>query len=94
MRITLKEPVKFGEAEISVLVFRDKLCAGDLRGVKLQKLDEMLTDDVLKIAGRLCAQPDPVMNALSIEDLAQVVEVLGGFFGAGSGPQTGKTPQP
>lgn len=84
----LKKPIQFGEETITELKFRDEVVAGDLRGVPMR--DPMLFDDILRIAGRLCGQPDAVMNKLSFGDLAEVGALVGGFIGAG--PEIGNVP--
>lgn len=89
MKYTLKRPIRLTEAspEISELVFREEVVAGDLRGIKQSSLADPLVDDVLKIAGRLTGQTDAVMNRLSPEDLGEVMAIVHGFFKAG--PETG-----
>lgn len=87
--LTLRRPIQVGEgAEITELVFRDEIVAGDMRGIPLR--DPMLFDDILKLAGRLCGQTDVVMNRLRMDDLMEVAALVGGFTGAG--PPTGPTP--
>ncbi len=91
MKLTLKKPIQLGEGPaITELVFREEVISGDLRGLKVQSLADPLLDDLLKIAGRLSAQPDVVMNRLSMTDLAEVVTLVTGFLNAG--PETGTTP--
>lgn len=101
MRYELKKPIVmegkdgFGNkafTTIDVLVFREEVVSGDLRGIKVQGLSDPSVDDLLKIAGRLCGQPDLVMNRLGIADFAQVLEITGGFLQAGQ--QTGTEPSP
>jgi hypothetical protein len=91
VKLVLKKPIRLGEStpEITELVFRDEVVAGDLRGIKQSSLMDPLTDDILKIAGRLCAQPDAVMNRLSPEDFGEVLALVNDFFRAG--PATGPT---
>jgi hypothetical protein len=67
------------------LTFREEVVAGDLRGVPMR--DPMLFDDLLKIAGRLCGQPDNVMAKLSVGDLLEVAPFVAGFIGGS--PPTG-----
>lgn len=89
--ITLKKPIQVGEGpEVVELRFREEIVAGDLRGIKVS--ETMLIDDVLKIAGRLCAQPDTVMNRLSVNagDMATVLELVSSFMSGG--PTTGQKP--
>jgi hypothetical protein len=83
--LKLKKPISLGEegAPITELSFREEIVAGDLRGIKLKSLEDPAADDLLKIAGRLCGQPDAVMSRLGLADLAQVLEVVGGFLSAG-----------
>lgn len=90
MRLALKRPVSVGSVEVTELVFREELVAGDLRGVKASSLSDPTIDDLLKISGRLCGQTDQVMSRLSVDDLGRVLEVVGGFLSGG--PPTGPTP--
>lgn len=85
MKLTLKDPVRFGTETIAELEVREGITAKDLRGVKITELE--VTDNLLKVSGRLCAQPDPVMDALSFRDLIALFEVVSGFLGVG--PKTG-----
>jgi hypothetical protein len=70
-------------SSVSELQFREKVVSGDLRGMKISSLSDPTTDDILKIAGRLCAQPDVVMARLSFPDLLGVTEIVGGFLSSG-----------
>jgi hypothetical protein len=82
VKYVLKKAIQRGENEtITELHFRDEVVAGDMRGIIMR--EEMTFDDMLKIAGRLCAQPDDVMNKLSFADLSKVGALVGGFFEAG-----------
>lgn len=90
MILKLKEPVTIGSITVTELNFRERVVAGDLRGVPMR--DPMYFEDLLKIAGRLCAQPDPVMNALGVEDAMEVVATVGGFIGGSQ--KTGPAPSP
>lgn len=85
MRLVLKAPIPFGEQgpPISELVFREEVCAGDMRGLKVNSLADPTTDDILKIAGRLCAQPDAVMSKLKMADFLEVVGLVASFIKAG-----------
>jgi hypothetical protein len=91
VKLVLKKPIRLGEStpEITELVFRDEVVSGDLRGIKQSSLVDPLVDDILKIAGRLCAQPDAVMSRLSPEDFGEVLALVNGFFKVG--PPTGPT---
>ena len=88
MKYQLNTPIQFGEQTITELNFRDQLVAGDFRGIPIR--DPMLFDDILKLAGRLSAQPDPVINKLSFGDLTEVSAVVLRFMEAG--PVTGNAP--
>lgn len=92
MKYVLKRPVKVGESspEVTELVFRDEVVAGDLRGIRMSGLVDPSVDDLLKIGGRLCGQPEAVMNRLSPEDFGEVAAIVNGFFKAG--PETGTKP--
>ncbi len=91
MKLTLEDPVTYGEKEITTvteLTFREKMCAGDMRGILIRA--EMSFDDALKIAGRLTGQPDIVMNRLSMRDFQKVNGLIAGFMSPG--PTIGTTP--
>lgn len=91
MKYQLKRPIKIGDApEITTFTVREEVCAGDMRGLKVQALNDPSVDDMLKMAGRLAAQPDEVMNRLSPADLVEVTVLVMGFLTAGQ--QTGTTP--
>lgn len=93
MKYTLKRPIRLTDAspEISELVFREEVVAGDLRGIRQSALaTDPLIDDVLKIAGRLCGQPDAVMNKLSVYDTGEVMALVHDFFKRGL--ETGTKP--
>ena len=89
MRLALKKPVQNGSETVSELTLREDVIAGDLRGIKMSALADPSTDDLLKIAGRLCAQPDTVMSKLCPADMLAVMEATGGFLSAGL--EIGKT---
>jgi hypothetical protein len=85
MQLTLKDPVLHGSETVVVLDVRETITAKDLRGLKITELD--LTDNLLKLAGRLCVQPDSVMDRLSFRDLIALFEALSVFLEVG--PKTG-----
>lgn len=91
MKYTLRKPIQVGEEgePITSLTFRESVCAGDMRGLKFSALADMTTDDLMKIAGRLCAQDAVVMNKLSLPDMLEVATLVGNFMG--SGLETGPT---
>jgi hypothetical protein len=88
--VKLTTPIQFGEETIAELRFREEAVAGDMRGIPMR--DPMYWDDLLKLAGRLCAQPDAVISKLSMADLQEVVPLVAGFLGGG--PATGSAPSP
>lgn len=95
MKLTLKKPIVVGEKNpitITELNFREDMCAGDLRGLRASSLSDPKMEDLLLIAGRLCAQPDPVMQKLGLEDFGEVVSLVQGFINAGQ--ETGTTSSP
>lgn len=85
MKYILKKPLRLTESapEVTELNFREEITAGDIRGVKLSALGDPSTDDLLKVAGRLCGQPDALMAKLSVADLMKVGEITFGFFATG-----------
>lgn len=100
MIIKLERPLKVGTAgvELTELVLRDRICAGDYRGLKLGSLmttvGEVPIDDYLKIASRLSGQPDAVINDLGEADLAVVISAINSFREASHGKKTTITESP
>lgn len=91
MKLVLKDEIPLGELEpLRELNFRERIVAGDMRSIKVNSLSDPSLDDLLRIAGRLCGQPDAVLNKLSLADLAEVVALVGSFLSGG--PKTGSTP--
>jgi Phage tail assembly chaperone proteins, E, or 41 or 14 len=91
MKLTLAKPVAVGSETVTELNFREAVVAGDLRGIKMRSLADMTVDDVLKIGGRLCAQPDPVMNALCMDDVAELFKLVNDFLSGGQKTGTGSS---
>jgi hypothetical protein len=90
VKIQLTKPVQVGTGPlVEELTLREEVVSGDLRGVKWTALAESDHDALMRVAGRLCGQPDPVMMGLCLADTLRVVEVVSGFFSAG--PETGPT---
>jgi len=85
MKYQLKKPLTLapGHAPLSELTFREEVTAGDLRGVKLRALEDPITDDMMKIAAHLCAQPEHVLYKLGLADMTEVLKIVGDFLGAG-----------
>lgn len=94
MKVVLRKPVTLGEttATVTELNLREEVVAGDLRGVKFSSLGDPTPDDLLKIASRMCGQPEAVLNKLGLEDMAEVIEGVAGFIERGLG--TGKKRSP
>lgn len=91
MKYTLKHPITFGETIVAEFNVRERIVAGDMRGIPMR--DPMLFDDMLKLIGRLTAQPDPVINAMHLEDLEGVSEILAPFIKPGRRTGTGPSRQ-
>lgn len=91
MKIQLKQPILLTPeaTPITELTLREKISAGDVRGLKISALQDPSIDDVLTIAGRLAGQPAAVLNNLAIEDLGPVMEAVYSFLWTGR--STGKT---
>jgi len=88
MKYQLKEQVTFGTQVITELNIREKVHAGDMRGIKIS--EEPLHDDIMKLLGRLTGQPDPVIHALSHADYMELALLVSVFMNPG--PPTGSTP--
>lgn len=84
--LKLKEPITFGSETISTLVFhRPK--AKHFRTFPM----EPKFGDVLDLMGKLCGQPTPVMDELSIADLTEVAKLFEGFIPAGLATGKGRS---
>lgn len=98
MILKLERPLKIGEqgAQITELNLRERICAGDYRGLKLGSLmtavGDVPVDDYLKIASRLSGQPDAVINDLGEADLAAVINAINSFRMAGQKTSTTASP--
>ncbi len=79
-KLILIEPIIFGSQTISELVFK-KPKAKHLRGIP----QKPSVGDCLDFAGRICGQPNVVMDELSIPDMNAVLGVIEGFLGDGPG---------
>lgn len=75
VKLELKEPIVHGSEKIESLEFR-KPKAKDFRGLPAQPN----TGDLLDLAGRLCGQPKSVIDELGVEDMKEVLTVVGNFF--------------
>lgn len=89
MKLVLERPLRVGDQgeQLTELVLRERICAGDYRGLKLGSLmttpAEVPVDDYLKIAARLSGLPDVVINDLGEADLAAVINAINSFRLAG-----------
>lgn len=94
MKYLLKKPVSVGEqgTPVTELNFREEVCSGDYRGVKASAMLDPEMDVLIKVAGRLCGQPDAVMNRLGNADTWEVARIVSGFLLAGL--ETGNPPSP
>jgi hypothetical protein len=90
MKYTLMVPIQFGSETITELTIREKVVAGDMRGIEMRQ--RPLHDDIMKLAGRLTGQPDPVIQAMAFADYIEVANLVAGFIDPG--PATGNTPSP
>lgn len=81
--VTLKHPIEFAKQEIAEIQFR-RPKAKDLRDVPM----EPRLGDFITIAERTALDvPAGAIGELDAEDLMEVADLVGGFFG--SGPATG-----
>ena len=77
--IELKSPVDYGSKCITELVFR-RGRLGDLKGLPVGSMKDMKIDNLAQIAANMCGQPLKVIELLSDEDAAEVIEIALGFF--------------
>jgi hypothetical protein len=83
--VKLREPIQFGTQLVDEIAFR-KPKAKDFRRLPM----DMKFGDLLDFAGALSAQPKAVMDELGVEDLAEVMNIVGGFVPGGR--ETGTAP--
>ena len=84
--IELQDPIHFGAEiinEVSIPVIKTK----HIRGIS--NLNEMGTDEMLKLLSNITNMPDSQLDELSIRDLIQLSEVISDFLD--SSPETGKS---
>jgi hypothetical protein len=79
--LTLEQPLKRGETEISHLTLR-KPGAGELRGLQLQALLQGDVNAMLALLPRITVPPitGPEAEKLSLADLAAMTGEVQGFF--------------
>lgn len=80
VKITLSKPVKHGDEELTELVIKREMVAGDLRGISVTN---MKFDDVYLVASRLTNVPVSVINQLSMPDAVELQGVVTSFFETG-----------
>lgn len=85
--VKLKAPIEFGSQRIEELTFRP-VVGKDLRSLRISAGLEI--DAMLVLAGRLCGQPDPVIDKLSGDDLEEVLAIAADFMPGSR--RTGGTP--
>lgn len=83
----LSDPVEFSGQLVTELKFRSTIKARDMRGLPMR---EMLWDDMITIAGRLCGQPDAFMGEVSLRDMQSIAVLVSSFLSGG--PTTGEKP--
>lgn len=76
---TLKTPITVGSETITTLEFREPQ-AGDIRSFPLQN---QTAGDLLNVAGKLCNQPQAVIDKLGVEDLVGITALVVDFLPAG-----------
>lgn len=80
--VKLKRPIPWGDETITELAFRE-IEAGDLFGFTLGALTaEADLASLLRLAGRLCGQPEAVIKKVKGPDLGEVLKLLVGFIDA------------
>lgn len=78
--LTLKTPVKHGSEVITVLEVREPK-AKHLR--ELPVGGEQRYGHMLDLASKVTGQPKSVIDELSVEDVRNVLEIIGGFLSVG-----------
>jgi len=85
----LTTPIPYGDKTLDALTLRAP-CAGDLRGIRLSRLEEVDTDTVLSLVPRI-ATPHVVaaqLDALSPHDTLRLAAEVVGFFAPPADPNT------
>lgn len=83
--LTLRSPIQFGSQVVTELRMREPK-AKDFRRFPMTPT----MGDILDLVGQLSGQPKPVIDELSVADLAEVSALVEGFIPGGRG--TGSTP--
>ena len=71
------DPIDQGDEQILEL----RLKKPKAKHLKKMKLDQPTMEDMLILAGKLAAEPPSVIDELGVEDLFEVIEVIGDFLG-------------
>lgn len=72
----LKRPFQFGERTVSELRFREPE-TGDIDGIPLAA---MTTTHLIRVAGKICGEPQPVMNKVKLADIVEIGELIMDFL--------------
>lgn len=78
--IELTEPVKYGAADVTEIVFSEPLRGKHLKGIDITRPS---TDDLVRIASKLSKYPPHVIDELVVADYLRVIGTVSDFFGAG-----------
>lgn len=79
--LKLKDPVQWGSETITELEIK-KPTIGD---IKHMKLESQSIADILVLASKLTAQPEKMIDKLSIDDGLALTEIVGNFLGGSQG---------
>lgn len=90
VKLKLRTPTLEGEDLVSELSFRDEVCAGDYRGIKMSSLADPEMDSLMKVASRLCGRTEAFLAKLGNRDAWEVATLVRGFMNAGL--EDGSTP--
>jgi hypothetical protein len=85
--LTLKVPIVIGSETITELRFR----APKAKDFRTMPMDGQTVGHILDMMGKLCGQPNVVMDELSLEDLEEVSSLFYRFTSRG-GASTGSMP--
>jgi len=95
--VTLARPIPYGEGQTLDTLRLRQPCAGDLRGLKLTRLEEAEVDSILTIIPRIsvdAVSPAQLAALHPVDLLALTAEVLGFFGPAEAGTASPATPAP
>lgn len=86
--VTLTEPVKHGDEEVTKLEFRRGPKAKDMKGIPVGVTLE--GDHLITLVARLTGYPPSVIGEIELVDLMECGRAVGDFLSRG--PQTGSGP--